>query len=176
MKLGRKLPYRLLVLIHISLFDKHIIRSFHNFQCTERLPVPQNPEFLAICCSLHFIKEAWKPTTKLHIHDFISYVCDAWLTLWSIFDKLDRFYEEIGLKWHTFRKGTFQGWSIARQIYHLDSWNLVQSCPTASPFRTISHCLTIISYIVSRTLNVRKVYAYPQNPEFLAICSSLNFM
>ena len=72
------------------------------------------------------------------------------------------FYEEINLKWHTFRKGTFQGRSIAWQIYNLDSWNLVQNCYTASSFRTISHCLTILSYIVSRNLNVRKGYPYPQ--------------
>ena len=74
----------------------------------------------------------------------------------------------------SFRKGTFQGRSIARQIYHLDLSNLVQNCPTASSFRTVSHCLTILSYIVSRTLNVRKGYPCPPNPEFLAICCSLN--
>ena len=76
--------------------------------------------------------------------------------------KLGHFYEEIGLTRHTFRKGTFQGSSIARQIYHLDSWNLVQNCPTASSFRTISHCLPIISYIAFRTLNVRESYPYPK--------------
>ena len=73
------------------------------------------------------MKEAWKATTKLHIHDFISYVCNTWLTFWSIgidigIVKLDRFNEIIGLKWQTFRKGMFEGSSIAWQIYHLESW------------------------------------------------------
>ena len=78
---------------------------------------------------------------------------------------LDRFYEEIDLKWHMFHKGMFQGPFIARQIYHLDSWNLVQNCSIASSFRTIYHCLAIISYIVSRTLNVRE--GYPIHPKIL---------
>ena len=80
--------------------------------------------------------------------------------------KLSRFYEEIDLKWHTFRKGTFQGSSIARQIYHLDSWNLVQNCPIASSYRNIYQCLTIISYIVFRILNVREGYPHPKTPNF----------
>ena len=149
---------------------------FRIFNVRGGYPYPQNPEFLVIFCSLNFMQEAWKATTKLHLHDFISYVCNAYLTFWSIFYKMSRFYEEIGLKWHTFCKETLQGWSIARQICHLDSWNLVQNCPTASYCRTISHYLTILSYIVSRTLNVRKGYPYPPNPEFLAVCCSLNFM
>ena len=85
------------------------------------------------------------------MYDFISYVCNACLTFWSIFYKLCRFYEEIDLKW---------------QIYHLDSWNLVQNCPTASSYRTISHCLTILSYIVYKTLNVKKGYPYQTKISF----------
>ena len=77
-----------------------------------------------------------------------------------LIDWVGPFYEVIDLKWHSFHKGTFQGSPIARLVYHLDSWNLVQNCPTASSFRTISHCLTIASYIVSRTLNIRECYPY----------------
>ena len=80
--------------------------------------------------------------------------------------KFDRFYEEIDLKWHTFCEGTLQVSSIARQIYHLDSWNLIQNCPTASSNRNIHHCLTIISNIVFRILNVREGYPHPKIPNF----------
>ena len=53
---------------------------------------PQNPEFLAICCSLNFMQEAWKVTTKLHIHNFITYVCNDWLTFWSLLNKIGSFF------------------------------------------------------------------------------------
>ena len=80
--------------------------------------------------------------------------------------KLGRFYEEIYLKWHTFRKGMFQGSSIARKIYHLDSLNLIQNCPIASSYRNMHHCLTILSYIVFRILHVREGYPHPKIPNF----------
>ena len=111
------------------------------------------------------------PTLKIQNFTFVvpNWHFGAYLINWVCF------CEELDLKWHTFRKRTFQGSLIARQIYYPDPWNLVQNCPTATSFRTISHYLTFISYIVSRTLNVRKVYPYSPNPEFLAICCSLNF-
>ena len=76
------------------------------------------------------------------------------------------FYEENDLKWQAFRTRTFQGSSIARQIYRLHSWNLVENCPIASSYRNRYHCLTIISYIVSRILNVREGYLHPTIPNF----------
>ena len=70
---------------------------------------PKNPKFLAICCSLNFMQEAWKATTKLHIYDFIRYISNALLTLWSKFDKSGRFYEEIDQNNNIrFAKGRFR--------------------------------------------------------------------
>ena len=99
---------------------------------------------------------------NLLICDFISYICNAWLPFWSILNKIGSLLQRNDLKWHTFRKGTFQDLSIARQIYHLDSWNLVENCPIASSYRNIYHCLTIISYIVFRILNVKEGYPTPK--------------
>ena len=40
-----KLPDRLIFPIHISLFDKHIICRFHNFECNGMLPLPPKSRF-----------------------------------------------------------------------------------------------------------------------------------
>ena len=60
MKLGKKLPYRLFVWIFISLFDKHIIRSFHDFKCMGKLPLPQKSWIFSKMLRLNFMYEAWK--------------------------------------------------------------------------------------------------------------------
>ena len=40
----------------------------------------------------------------------------------------------------------------------LEWYNSEQNCPIASSFRNIYYCLTIISYIVFKTLNAREDY------------------
>ena len=98
MKLGRKMPYRLLCPTHISLFDKHIIRSFQSFQCKGRLPYPPNPDILAICCSLNFMWEAWKATAESHMDvSSATFVTPNWHSGAYLDNKLRRFNEEIGL-------------------------------------------------------------------------------
>ena len=67
-----------------------------------------------------------------------------------------------------FAKGR-SGFTLAKQIYHLESQNLVQNCPIASSYRNINHCLTIISYIISRILNVREGYPHLKYTKFLPL-------
>ena len=72
----------------------YVVPSILNVR--EGYPYPPNPELSAICRSLNFSKDAWRPTTKLHIclvHIF-----------WVHFVKSGRFHEEIVLKWPPFRK------------------------------------------------------------------------
>ena len=50
---------------------------------------------------------------------------------------------------NTFRKGSFQASSLARQIHNFDSRHFVQNSPIAFCFRHIYHFSTIVSYIMS---------------------------
>ena len=86
MKLGRKLPYRLLFLIHISLFKKHIIRSFHNFQCTERLPLPPNSWIFSDTMQFAFYIGSMKTNNK------ITYSWFHQLRLWCLIDILEHIW------------------------------------------------------------------------------------
>ena len=70
------------------------------------------------------------------------------------------------IKLYPFCKGTFQGSSIDGQIYHLEPWDVAQNCPRVSSHWNIYHCLTIISYTVSKILNIREGYSHPKIPNF----------
>ena len=71
----------------------------------------------------------------------------------AYFVQLDHLYEEIGLKWHTFRKGMFLSSSISRQLYHIESWNLVQSCFYRLLF--YKHISLVDNHIIHGLLNLK---------------------
>ena len=50
---------------------------------------------------------------------------------------LECFYEQNGNKMTSFCKGTFQGSSLAGQMYHQKSQSLVQNCPMDREIYTI---------------------------------------
>ena len=65
MKVGRKLPYRRLFPIHISLFDKHIMHRFQNFQCKGRLPLPPKSLIFSDMLQFEFYVGSMKSNDKM---------------------------------------------------------------------------------------------------------------
>ena len=64
-KLGRKQPYGILLPKHVSLFDKHIMRSFQNFQCKGRLPLPPKSRIFSDMLLYEFYVGSMKSNNKI---------------------------------------------------------------------------------------------------------------
>ena len=80
MKRGRKLPYRLFFPKHISIFDKHIMRSFQNFQYKGRLHIANNMVyyFIEICDKLPIFNDIPYDSSDYSVADMFWFFLYSW--------------------------------------------------------------------------------------------------